>query len=86
MHISTFRICKIIIYKAFDLQDLSMHVHSASVADIELLLLPAEYTVDLVPDDKVFGQAYKFINEPRLMPDLKWSVPTNTSISGKLHL
>ena len=60
-----FHICKVINYRAHDLQCPTGHVQHASVADIQLLM-PAEYLVSMVPDINVFRWGFKYINH------LKW--------------
>ena len=45
---------KIINNRAYDLQDQTGHVGHTSVTDIQLLM-PAEYTVNMLPDRKAFG-------------------------------
>ena len=44
-----------------------MHI----LADIQLLM-PAEYIVSMLTYIKTYGQACKYINDPSLMPDLRW--------------
>ena len=66
-----FHNCKGINDKAYDLCNPTDHVSCASVADIQLVM-PAEYIVCMLPDIKTFGQEYKYINDPFLMPELKW--------------
>ena len=44
-------ICKVINDKAQELQGTTSHVRHSSVADIQLLM-PAEYTVNMLPDMK----------------------------------
>ena len=60
----------------------SEHMQWASLTDIQLLFL-ADFIVSLLPDDKPFGQACKFKNDPSLMLDLKQDVPSTTNNSKK---
>ena len=42
--------------------------------------MAAEYIVYMLPDLKAFGQECKYINDPSLMPDLKWqNIPVGNS-------
>ena len=66
-----FHICKVINNRPYDFEDPTGHVQHASVADIQLLM-PAEYIVSMLPNIKAFGQAWKYINVPSMMPDLNW--------------
>ena len=59
-----FHICKVI-------NDPIGCVRCAFVADIQLLI-PAEYIVSMLPDIKTFGWTCMYINDPSIMPDLKW--------------
>ena len=67
----SFHICKVINDRAYDPQDTSGHGRCASVADIQLLM-PAECKVRLLPDITAFRWTHKYINDPFLMPHLKW--------------
>ena len=69
---SNIRICKVINPRAYDLQDPSSHICCTTVADIQLLM-SAEYIVSLLPDTIAFGRTCKYINDPFLIPDLKWT-------------
>ena len=74
-----------IINKVYDLQGITVHVRHASVADIQSLM-PAEYIVSILPDVKSFRWACKYINEPSLMPDLKWqNCSVDKSVDKYVH-
>ena len=77
-YMPNFCICKAIKNRAYELQGPCGHVRCSTVADIQLLM-PTECIVSMLLDIKAFGQLCKFINDPSLMPDLKWqkSNPSN---------
>ena len=77
-----FQICIVINDRAYKLQDPSGHVTCATVADIQSLMT-AEYIVNKVPDIKAFCCMWKYINDPSLMPYLKWQ-DTHLSEANKL--
>ena len=74
-------ICKLINDGAYDLQNTTGHVRCASVAGIRLLM-PLEYIVSMLPVIKVFRWAWKYINDPSLIPDLKGQ---NSSIDKNVY-
>ena len=66
-----FHLCQVITDRVYDLQDLTTHVGCVTIADNQLLI-PAEYIVGMLTDIKAFGWTCKSINDPSLMPGLKW--------------
>ena len=55
------------------------YVRCAAVAGIQLLM-SAEYIVNMLPDIIAFGQTCKNINDPSLMPDLKWQTGNSSKV------
>ena len=53
--------------RVYDLQDTSNYVRCAAVADIQFVI-PAEYTVSMLPGEKAFGWTGKYINDLSLIP------------------
>ena len=63
----SFRICKKISDKAFDIQNSAGKVRWVSIQHLQLLY-PAEYVFTNLPDKTSFGCTTKYINYPNLMP------------------
>ena len=49
---------------------------SVKVYTLKEKVLLAEYIISHLPDNTDFGRACKYINDPNLMPILKWNVPS----------
>ena len=71
---SSFRICKCISDKAFDVQDSAGKVRCLSIHHLQLLHL-AEHVLIQLPDMASFGRTLKYINHPKLISNLH--TPTN---------
>ena len=65
----SFRICKKILDKAFDVQDSAGKVRQVSIQHLQLLY-PMEHPLINLPDTTSFGHTTRYINHPNLMPDL----------------
>ena len=72
----SFRICKKISDKAFDVQDSAGKVRQVSIQHLQLLYSTEHMLTNLL-DITLFGHTTKYLNHPNLMPDL------NTTIKAK---
>ena len=71
----TFRICKWISDKAFDVHDSAGKVKWVSIQLLKLLH-PTEHVLRWLPYITSFGWLMKYINHPNLMPNLHTPVTT----------
>ena len=69
----SFRICKNILDKAFDVQYSTGTVRQVSIQLLQLLH-PAEHMLTNLPDMTSFGCTVKYINHPYLMPNLSTTI------------
>ena len=65
----SFRICKRLSDKAFDVQDSTGKIRHVSIEHLQLLY-PTEHVLTHLPGMNSFGQTTKYINHPNLTSNL----------------
>ena len=71
---TSYRICKQISDKVFDIQDNTGKVRHTSIQHLQLLY-PTDQVLTQLPDMTSFGQMTKYINHPKLIPNLHATEP-----------
>ena len=80
---TSYQICKQLPNKAFDIQDSSGKVRCTSIQHLQLLY-PTNLVLTQLPDMTSFGCMTKYINHPRLMPNLH-AMESNDKTKQRCH-
>ena len=65
-YVSNFRVVKLIGTRQLEVADLTGRLKKVNISDIHKVL-PADLTVSCIPDEKVFTNKGKYINDPHLL-------------------